>query len=92
MSDSEPATTQSDAVPDPDVDVSPSELIEQAVAWLEAEPDDDIRRELTTLVDAARTDNADALADLADRFSGRLQFGTAGLRAAVAAGPMRMNR
>ena len=29
---------------------------------------------------------------LADRFAGRLQFGTAGLRAAVGAGPMRMNR
>ena len=30
--------------------------------------------------------------ELAERFSGRLQFGTAGLRAAVGAGPMRMNR
>lgn len=70
----------------------PDALIERAVAWLEAEPDDDIRRELTALVDAARTDHADALADLADRFSGRLQFGTAGLRAPVAAGSMRMNR
>ena len=67
-------------------------LIERAVAWLEAEPDADIRRELTALVDAARTDHADALHDLADRFSGRLQFGTAGLRAPVAAGSARMNR
>ncbi len=33
-----------------------------------------------------------ALAELADRFSGRLEFGTAGLRGAVAAGPNRMNR
>lgn len=74
-----------------DVDDVPA-LIACAVAWLEAEPDADIQRELTTLVDAARTGNSDALADLADRFSGRLQFGTAGLRAAVAAGSMRMNR
>ena len=29
---------------------------------------------------------------MTERFAGRLQFGTAGLRAAVAAGPMRMNR
>ena len=29
---------------------------------------------------------------LAERFDGRLQFGTAGLRAAVGAGPLRMNR
>ena len=30
--------------------------------------------------------------ELAVRFDGRLQFGTAGLRAAVGAGPQRMNR
>ena len=30
--------------------------------------------------------------ELAERFAGRLQFGTAGLRAAVGAGPLRMNR
>jgi phosphomannomutase len=32
------------------------------------------------------------VAELADRFAGRLEFGTAGLRGAVAAGPNRMNR
>ena len=56
-----------------------------AKRWLDAEPDDDIRAELQALVDG------DA-AELADRFGGRLQFGTAGLRAAVGAGPLRMNR
>src|SRR5205807_2643081 len=39
----------------------------------------------------ARAD-ADALAELRDRFSDRLHFGTAGLRGVVAAGPNRMNR
>jgi phosphomannomutase len=33
-----------------------------------------------------------ARAELRDRFAGRLHFGTAGLRGAVAAGPNRMNR
>ncbi len=33
-----------------------------------------------------------AAAELAGRFGGRLEFGTAGLRGAVAAGPNRMNR
>ena len=33
-----------------------------------------------------------AAAELRDRFAGRLRFGTAGLRGAVAAGPNRMNR
>ena len=53
--------------------------------WLAAEPDSDMRDELTALL-AGPPD------DLAVRFDGRLQFGTAGLRAAVGAGPQRMNR
>ncbi|NND76174.1 MAG: phospho-sugar mutase [Ilumatobacter sp.] len=69
-----------------------SELLTTAQAWLGAEPDDDMRAELATLVDGAMSGNDDAADDLAARFAGRLQFGTAGLRAAVAAGPMRMNR
>ena len=47
--------------------------------WLDAEPDDDLRTELDGLIDAAE---GGAIDDLAERFSGRLQFGTAGLRAA----------
>jgi phosphomannomutase len=53
--------------------------------WLAAEPDSDMRVELQALLDGP----AD---EMAARFDGRLQFGTAGLRAAVAAGPLRMNR
>jgi phosphomannomutase len=69
--------------------VGTDELISTATAWLEAEPDDDIRDELSALIAEARSGDPD---ELAERFAGRLQFGTAGLRAAVAAGPMRMNR
>ena len=58
---------------------------EQAERWLAAEPDDDIRAELQGLLDGPE-------AELAERFADRLQFGTAGLRAAVGAGPLRMNR
>ena len=57
----------------------------RAQAWLAAEPDDDIREELTALM-AAPGDELEA------RFAGRLQFGTAGLRGGVGAGPLRMNR
>ncbi|MBU3689251.1 MAG: phospho-sugar mutase [Actinobacteria bacterium] len=56
-----------------------------ARAWLAAEPDADLRDELQALIDG---DDA----TLAERFDGRLAFGTAGLRAAVGAGPLRMNR
>ncbi|MFT4867082.1 MAG: phosphomannomutase [Ilumatobacter sp.] len=66
-----------------------NELLATARAWLDAEPDDDIRTELEELIASAEAgDNL----EIAERFAGRLQFGTAGLRAAVAAGPMRMNR
>ena len=56
-----------------------------ALRWLAAEPDADMREELQALLDGPAQ-------ELADRFTGRLQFGTAGLRAAVGAGPQRMNR
>jgi len=56
-----------------------------AQQWLAAEPDDDMRAELDELL-AGRPD------ELVERFTGRLQFGTAGLRAAVGAGPQRINR
>ncbi|WP_040493636.1 phospho-sugar mutase [Ilumatobacter nonamiensis] len=69
-----------------------TETLQIAEAWLAAEPDDDLRTELSALIDAARSGDDAASADLAARFAGRLQFGTAGLRAAVGAGSMRMNR
>ncbi|CAL9299655.1 phospho-sugar mutase [Streptomyces sp. SudanB52_2052] len=62
------------------------ELIAQAQAWLTEDPDPDTRAELARLIDAQ--DHA----ELAARFSGTLQFGTAGLRGELGAGPMRMNR
>lgn len=66
-------------------------LEDAARAWIAQDPDADTRAELTALLDAAATDPA-AATDLAGRFSGRLEFGTAGLRGALGAGPMRMNR
>ena len=62
-----------------------SDSREMAAAWLAAEPDADMRDELTALL-------AGPDAELQLRFTGRLQFGTAGLRGAVGAGPQRMNR
>ncbi len=73
----------------------PGELAERARAWIADDPDGTDRAELQDLLDAAaRGDTAGdaAAADLADRFAGRLEFGTAGLRGAIGAGPNRMNR
>ncbi|MEU9354415.1 phospho-sugar mutase [Streptomyces griseoloalbus] len=61
-------------------------LIAQAQAWLTEDPDPDTREELARLIDA------EDHAELTARFSGTLQFGTAGLRGELGAGPMRMNR
>lgn len=63
-----------------------SELIARAQAWLAEDPDPETREELAKLIDAEDTE------ELAARFSGTLQFGTAGLRGELGAGPMRMNR
>lgn len=58
---------------------------ERATTWLAAEPDADMRDELEALLRGPE-------AELEQRFAGRLLFGTAGLRGAVGAGPLRMNR
>lgn len=62
-----------------------------AAAWIADDPDPQTREELAQLVPRAARDEA-AQRELADRFAGRLAFGTAGLRAELAAGPNRMNR
>ena len=61
-------------------------LAARAVAWREADPDPDTRAELDRLLASGDT------AALAERFEGSLAFGTAGIRAEIGAGPMRMNR
>jgi len=61
-------------------------IVEQARAWIAGDPDPETRRELEALL--ARNDAA----GLEERFAGPLQFGTAGLRGLLGAGPARMNR
>ena len=64
-------------------------LVEQARAWAAQDPDEQTRAELESVITAAERGDE---TDLADRFDGTLEFGTAGLRGALGAGPNRMNR
>ncbi len=63
-----------------------TDLIERARAWAADDPDPATRAELEALVAEGES------AELADRFARTLEFGTAGLRGALGAGPNRMNR
>ncbi|HEY8620837.1 MAG TPA: phospho-sugar mutase [Dermatophilaceae bacterium] len=71
---------------------TPPGLLERAISWRDDDPDEATRAELDAVLEAARWGDAEAGADLADRFVGMLEFGTAGLRGALGAGPNRMNR
>lgn len=61
-------------------------------AWIADDPDQQTATTLSSILAAAKAGDEAALADLEDRFSGPLEFGTAGLRGEIAAGPNRMNR
>jgi phosphomannomutase len=65
---------------------------EAAEAWLDEDPDPQTREELRALIAAADGGDAKALRELNERFEGSLEFGTAGLRGILGAGPQRMNR
>ena len=61
-------------------------------AWIADDPDQQTATSLEHILAEAEAEDAAAVADLEDRFSGPLVFGTAGLRGEIAAGPNRMNR
>jgi phosphomannomutase len=70
----------------PDVDV----VLDRARIWAAADPDEETRAELEALIKDVEAGSDPT--DLFDRFHGTLEFGTAGLRGALGAGPNRMNR
>lgn len=67
-------------------------LFVKAQNWLAQDPDQETRAELEKLLNSAKDGDEVAQKELASRFDGRLQFGTAGLRGRLMAGSMGMNR
>ncbi|MGI3783044.1 MAG: phospho-sugar mutase [Janthinobacterium lividum] len=70
----------------------PAALRQSVEAWSAQDPDPQTQAETERLLEAAGNGDATALADLTDAFTGRLAFGTAGLRGRLGPGPNRMNR
>ncbi len=64
----------------------------RVAAWITDDPDPETRAVAADLLHAAEAGDATSEATLRDAFSGRLSFGTAGLRAELGPGPARMNR
>ncbi len=68
------------------------QLRERAAAWLAEDQDPVTAKELRDLLALVDANDEAAIKDLTERFDGMLEFGTAGLRGILGAGPQRMNR
>ncbi len=72
-------------------DRSTAELLARARAWADQDPERGHRATIERLLDEQRLPDGRS-PELFELFSGRLAFGTAGLRAPLGPGPNRMNR
>ena len=68
------------------------ELGEQVTSWIAQDPDTKTRNQLIEFLTAHQSGESDSSAQLSNLFSGRLAFGTAGIRGPIRPGPSGMNR
>lgn len=80
------------AAPTSDTVARSQQVLAEAVAWVAQDLDGVTRQQTEDLIALARAEDPAAIAELTAAFSGRLAFGTAGLRGQIGAGPTRMNR
>jgi phosphomannomutase len=73
-------------------DLRHSELIATVQSWISQDPDPQTSLELGTLLQEHTSGDTQATGRLQGLFSGRLAFGTAGIRGPVGPGPQGMNR
>ena len=72
--------------------MSDAALVKTVRRWIQLDPDPSTRSVLEDVLHRTESGDAEAEDQLQRLFSGRLSFGTAGLRAELGAGPLRMNR
>ena len=69
-----------------------NDLIKVIRSWHEQDPDTDTKEELSLLLERSESGDEKASSELEQWFTGRLTFGTAGIRGPVRPGPAGMNR
>ena len=70
----------------------PFDIFSVASAWMNSDPDTETRDDLSQILEKATAGDTEALAMLEERFTSRLEFGTAGIRGPMGFGPHAMNR
>ncbi len=90
--------SEASGAPTGEPDVLDATLVARVEEWIDDDPDPQTAEHLRVLLATAQDPGSDAelrgvaRTELADRFRGTLEFGTAGLRGAMGGGPNRMNR